>query len=82
MVPEKLIEEQCFFIIGLPGSHLSPSLERSVLAYTTMNKYLSSFIEHAIQDNDYLVKDKFLMEKLLQNELQAPVDKCKSVYLV
>ena len=44
-----------------------------------MNKYLASFIEHAIQDNDYVVKDKFLMEKLFKNELQAPVDKCKSV---
>jgi len=62
---------------GLPGAQLNPALERSVLAYTQMNKYLSSFMEHAILDNDYIVKDKYFMEKLLKNELQPPLDKCQ-----
>jgi len=66
---------------GLPGSHLTPALERSVKAYNTMNRYLSSFVEHAIRDNDYVVKDKLLLEKLLKNELQPPLDKSKFTFL-
>ena len=46
-----------------------------------MNKYLSSFIEHAIRDIDYVVRDKFLIERLLQNELQPPLDKSELVYV-
>jgi len=60
---------------NLPGSNLTPALERSVKAYNQMNRYLSSFVEHAIRENDYFVKDKLLLEKLLKNELQPPDDK-------
>ena len=49
------------------------------MAYGHMNRYLSSFIEHAIRDNDYVVQDKFFMERLLKNELQPPLDKSKFV---
>ncbi|XP_012554486.2 meckelin isoform X1 [Hydra vulgaris] len=60
---------------ALPGSSLPPFLELSVHAYETMNKYLTTFIEHALRDNDYIVKEKLLMEKLFNLELQSPLEK-------
>eukprot|EP00795_Rhopilema_esculentum_P008416 gene8416-14397_t len=54
---------------------LSATLERSVVAYSTMNKFLTSFIEHSTTELDYVVKDKLMLEKLLDMELQAPLDK-------
>ena len=66
-----------FAFLGLPGSQLSPALERSVKAYNSINRYLSSFVEHAIRDNDYTVKDKLFLEKRLKNELEPPMEKSK-----
>ncbi|XP_071823603.1 meckelin-like isoform X2 [Apostichopus japonicus] len=44
-------------------------------AYGTMNKFLSAFIDHGMRDIDYLVKDKLLLEKILDMEFYDPVDK-------
>ena len=40
-----------------------------------MNKFLTSFIEHSTTELDYVVKDKLMLEKVLDMELQAPLDK-------
>ncbi len=54
---------------------LSPNLERSVMAYNTMNKFLASFIEHSSTELDYTVKDKTLLEKIIDMELSPALDK-------
>ena len=51
-------------------------------AYSQMNRYLSSFVEHAIRDNDYGTRDKLFLEKLLRNELQPPLDKSKVFFVL
>ena len=55
---------------------LSGKLENSVIAYNIMNKYLSSFLDHSFSDNDYVVKDKVLSERLLRNEVFSPSSHC------
>eukprot|EP00794_Sanderia_malayensis_P012249 gene12249-13511_t len=50
-------------------------MDRSVMAYNTMNKFLTSFIEHSSPELDYTVRDKTLLERILDMELQVPFDK-------
>ncbi|KAG9478738.1 hypothetical protein GDO78_012415 [Eleutherodactylus coqui] len=56
--------------------HSSTSIsEQSTKAYHTMNKFLSSFIDHAFKDMDYFVKDKLLLERILSMEFMEPMDR-------
>ncbi|XP_068093747.1 meckelin isoform X2 [Hyperolius riggenbachi] len=56
--------------------HNSPTAsEQSTKAYHTMNKFLSSFIDHAFKDMDYFVKDKLLLERVLSMEFMEPMDR-------
>ncbi|XP_056378292.1 meckelin isoform X2 [Hyla sarda] len=49
--------------------------EQSNKAYHTMNKFLSSFIDHAFKDMDYFVKDKLLLERIFSMEFMEPMDR-------
>ncbi|XP_075682080.1 meckelin isoform X2 [Rhinoderma darwinii] len=49
--------------------------EQSTKAYHTMNKFLSSFIDHAFKDMDYFVKDKLLLERILGMEFMEPMER-------
>ncbi|XP_072426341.1 meckelin [Chiloscyllium punctatum] len=53
----------------------SDLFERRLKAYNTTNKFLSSFIDHAIRDMDYIVQDKLLLERIIEMELHEPIDK-------
>ncbi|KAM8966844.1 meckelin [Pelodytes ibericus] len=53
----------------------SAGSEQNTKAYHTMNKFLSSFIDHAFKDMDYFVKDKLLLERILSMEFMEPMDK-------
>ncbi|XP_053323888.1 meckelin [Spea bombifrons] len=53
----------------------SSTSEQCTKAYYTMNKFLSSFIDHAFKDMDYFVKDKLLFERMLGMEFMEPMDK-------
>ena len=64
-----------FFSKGLGEPSLSPALERSVIAYSTLNKFLASFVEHSSAEFDYTVKDKLLLERILDMELTSPLEK-------
>lgn len=75
MFTSKCYNESILFVQGLGEARLSPPLERSVLAYSTMNKFLTSFIEHSSTEFDYVVKDKLLLESVLDMELQPPFEK-------
>ncbi|XP_041455503.1 meckelin-like [Lytechinus variegatus] len=44
-------------------------------AYVSLNKFLSTFIDHGMSDIDYVVKDKLLFEKILDMEFYDPSDK-------
>ncbi|NXJ86503.1 MKS3 protein, partial [Trogon melanurus] len=51
------------------------SSEQSTKAYNTMNKFLSSFIDHVHKEIDYIVKDKLPLERILGMEFMEPIDK-------
>uniref|UniRef100_A0A8C8ASK5 Transmembrane protein 67 n=1 Tax=Otus sunia TaxID=257818 RepID=A0A8C8ASK5_9STRI len=51
------------------------TFEQSTRAYNTMNKFLSSFIDHVHKEMDYIVKDKLLFERILGMEFMEPIEK-------
>ncbi|XP_066547524.1 meckelin isoform X2 [Amia ocellicauda] len=51
------------------------SFEQSAKTYHTMNRFLTSTIDHAHPDMDYIVKDKLLLERVIGMELMEPLDK-------
>ncbi|XP_064640211.1 meckelin-like isoform X2 [Lineus longissimus] len=52
---------------GQPGSP-NAAISKSMQAYKNVTKFLSAFIDHSLKDIDYLVKDKVLMENILDVE--------------
>ncbi|XP_038662201.1 meckelin-like [Scyliorhinus canicula] len=53
----------------------SATLQQNLKAYFTMNKFLSSFLEHAYKDMDYVVKEKLFLERILDFEFQRSDDR-------
>ncbi|KAG8133783.1 hypothetical protein E2320_011559 [Naja naja] len=51
------------------------TFEQSTKAYHTMNKFLSSFIDHVHKEIDYIIKDKLLLERILGMEFMEPIEK-------
>ncbi|NWW96197.1 MKS3 protein, partial [Rhynochetos jubatus] len=51
------------------------TFEQSTRAYNTMNRFLSSFIDHVHKGMDYIVKDKLLLERILGMEFMEPIEK-------
>ncbi|KAG7473551.1 hypothetical protein MATL_G00097060 [Megalops atlanticus] len=49
--------------------------EQITKAYYSMNRFLSSFIEHAHKDMDYILKDKLLLERIMKYEFQQPIER-------
>ncbi|XP_036391497.1 meckelin-like [Megalops cyprinoides] len=49
--------------------------EQTTKAYYSMNRFLSSFIEHANKDMDYILKDKLLLERIMKYEFQQPIER-------
>ncbi|XP_077982500.1 meckelin-like [Glandiceps talaboti] len=50
-------------------------MERTLQAFQTMNKFLAAYLDHSLRDLDYMVKDKLLLEKVLDMEFFEPADK-------
>lgn len=59
---------------NVPTTQPPNNVEKALQAYHTMNRFLSAFIEHALRDLDYVVKDKTFVENLLDVEFQEPID--------
>ncbi|XP_071496819.1 meckelin-like [Diadema antillarum] len=57
------------------GAGAGNSDEKISEAYVSLNKFLSTFIDHGMADIDYIVKDKLLLEKILDMEFYDPTDK-------
>ncbi|XP_044181403.1 meckelin-like [Acropora millepora] len=68
--------------MAAPLASPSRSIEKRLLAYNTLNLFLSAFIDHSLTDLDYLVRDKLLLEHILNMELkdQPPSDKATSYH--
>ncbi|XP_046393183.1 meckelin [Ischnura elegans] len=58
---------------GIPGPS-SGFTDGSSQAYEAMNKFLSAFLEHALKDIDYEVRDKVFIETLLDIEMNEPLE--------
>ncbi|XP_057690561.1 meckelin-like isoform X2 [Corythoichthys intestinalis] len=56
-----------------PGS--ANHWDQSIQAYTTMNHFLGSIIDHAHTDMDYYVKDKLGLEIVMDIEFLQPIEK-------
>nr|XP_056718184.1 meckelin-like [Euleptes europaea] len=48
--------------------------DQRLRSYPALNRFLTSFLEHRYKDMDYVVKDKFLLERILDVEFQEPGD--------
>ena len=57
-------------------------LENMVHAYTTMNTFLTRFLEHALRDLDYEVRDKMFLETILDIEFQEGLAAEKAVFYI
>ncbi|XP_022100949.1 meckelin-like isoform X1 [Acanthaster planci] len=60
---------------GRPDAGRNQEAEKSIQAYQTMNRFLCTFLDHGIRDIDYIVKDKLLLEQILDMEFYDPADK-------
>ncbi|XP_064409881.1 meckelin [Latimeria chalumnae] len=64
---------------GTGPARLLPSsgngFDQIIKVYHTMNKFLSSFIDHGHREMDYYVKDKLLFERIFDMEFMEPMDK-------
>ncbi|XP_063169220.1 meckelin-like [Candoia aspera] len=57
------------------GPHSRPDLhEQRLKGYHALNRFLVSFLEHRHTDMDYVVKDKFFLERIMDMEFQEPGD--------
>ncbi|MEE6500410.1 hypothetical protein FKM82_003772 [Ascaphus truei] len=56
-------------------SENSPLMQQRIKTYYTINRFLSSFLEHVYKDMDYVVKDKLFLEHILDMEFQQPIEK-------
>ncbi|XP_032876296.1 meckelin [Amblyraja radiata] len=64
--------------IRSPGhlvNNAEDAVEQRMKAYNTTNRFLGSFIDHALRDMDYIVQDKLLLERIMGMELHEPIDK-------
>ncbi|XP_075796052.1 meckelin-like [Pelodiscus sinensis] len=60
---------------GPRGERVGVNLrEQRLRSYYTLNRFLSSFLEHVYRDMDYVVKDKLFLERVMDMEFQEPVD--------
>ncbi|XP_063801751.1 meckelin-like isoform X2 [Pseudophryne corroboree] len=57
------------------GNEKNPLLQQRIKTYYTINRFLSSFLDHVYKDMDYMVKDKLFLESVLDIEFQQPIEK-------
>ncbi|KAJ9575177.1 hypothetical protein L9F63_025870, partial [Diploptera punctata] len=60
---------------GLRNKMMSGNMDRSIQAYHNMNKFLAAFLEHALKDLDYDVREKTFVESLLDIEFTEIFEK-------
>ncbi|PNF39238.1 hypothetical protein B7P43_G17631 [Cryptotermes secundus] len=60
---------------ALRSKVLSANMDRIIQAYHNMNKFLAAYLEHALKDLDYDVREKTFVESLLDIEFTEIFDK-------
>lgn len=58
------------------GRMASAEMEQSFKAHETMKRFFGMFLQHALKDLNYIVKEKLFLESLLDLEFQEPDDRC------
>ena len=66
------VTHHAFFQVKMAAPLASPSgsVEKRLLAYNTLNRFLSAFIDHSLGDLNYLVRDKLLIVHILNMEFK------------
>uniref|UniRef100_A0A1B0BKJ5 Meckelin n=1 Tax=Glossina palpalis gambiensis TaxID=67801 RepID=A0A1B0BKJ5_9MUSC len=55
-------------------SRAEGSLEKTSIAYSNINRFCCAFVDHGIKDMDYIIKEKTLLERLLNCELNQHIN--------
>ncbi|XP_045605694.1 meckelin [Procambarus clarkii] len=54
----------------------SVEMQQSFQAHETMKRFFGMFLQHALKDLDYIVKEKLFLESILDLEFQEADDRC------
>ncbi|SPP82563.1 meckelin [Drosophila guanche] len=57
-------------------------IERTSIAYASVNRFFCAFIDHAIKDMDYIIKEKTLLEKLFNCEIDNYITENKGTFYI
>ncbi|XP_016977547.1 meckelin [Drosophila rhopaloa] len=57
-------------------------MERTSIAYASVNRFFCAFIDHAIKDMDYIIKEKSFMEQLLNCEIDNYITENKGTFYI
>ncbi|KAI8044193.1 meckelin [Drosophila gunungcola] len=57
-------------------------MERTSIAYASVNRFFCAFIDHAIKDMDYIIKEKSFVEQLLNCEIDNYITENKGTFYI
>ncbi|XP_017140775.1 meckelin [Drosophila miranda] len=57
-------------------------IERTSIAYASVNRFFCAFIDHAIKDMDYIIKEKSVVEKLFNCEIDNYITENKGTFYI
>ncbi|XP_017967328.1 meckelin [Drosophila navojoa] len=63
-------------------SSIDGQVERTSIAYASVNRFFCAFIDHAIKDMDYIIKEKTLTEKLFNCEIENYLTENKGTFYI
>ncbi|KMZ02405.1 meckelin [Drosophila simulans] len=57
-------------------------MERTSIAYASVNRFFCAFIDHAIKDMDYIIKEKSFVEQLLNCEIDNYITENRGTFYI
>ncbi|XP_001979408.3 meckelin [Drosophila erecta] len=57
-------------------------IERTSIAYASVNRFFCAFIDHAIKDMDYIIKEKSFVEQLLNCEIDNYITENRGTFYI
>ncbi|KAH8316038.1 hypothetical protein KR074_010360 [Drosophila pseudoananassae] len=57
-------------------------MERTSIAYASVNRFFCAFIDHAIKDMDYIIKEKSFVEQFLNCEIDNYITENKGTFYI
>ncbi|XP_075145262.1 meckelin isoform X2 [Haematobia irritans] len=58
------------------------SLEKTSIAYSSVNRFFCAFIDHGVKDMDYIIKEKTLLESLFKCEFENYLTDNKGTFYI